>query len=143
MPPWLWARMISWFFGQDAHCTCGQVVVYNDDAASGEDSKENDKLMDKLLDILPCRLAGGFTTNERVYDWLDKGASQIVVDYAASNLGFLDGVPKVRLRRSQWPHHLRNVHVHYSFCGHARARALMAVAAVSDCWFYRSGFRLR
>ena len=51
--------------------------------------------MDLLLDKLPCRLAGGFTTNARVYDWLDKGASQVVVEYAASNLGFLDGVPKV------------------------------------------------
>lgn len=67
----------------------------NDDAATGVDSTESDKVMDMLLDILPCRLAGGFTTNERVYDWLDKGASQVVVDFAASNLGFLDGVPKV------------------------------------------------
>lgn len=72
-----------------------QVVVVNDDAAAGVDSKENDKMMDLLLDTLPCRLAGGFTTNERVYDWLDKGASQVIVEYAASNLGFLDGVPKV------------------------------------------------
>jgi len=71
------------------------VVVYDDDAASGADSKDNAKMMDMLLDILPCRLAGGFTTNERVYDWLDKGASQVVVEYAAANLGFLDGVPKV------------------------------------------------
>lgn len=69
--------------------------MYDDDAAAGVDSKENAKMMDMLLDILPCRLAGGFTTNERVYDWLDKGASQVVVEYAASNLGFLDGVPKV------------------------------------------------
>ena len=66
----------------------------NDDAAQGADSKASDKVMDLILDILPCRLAGGFTTNERVYDWLDKGASQVVVEYAASNLGFLDGVPK-------------------------------------------------
>ena len=53
-------------------------------------------MLDLLLDALPCRLAGGFMTNERVYDWLDKGASQVIVEYAASNLGFLDGVPKVR-----------------------------------------------
>ena len=73
-----------------------QVVVVNDDAAEGRDSKESDTMLDLLLDALPCRLAGGFTTNERVYDWLDKGASQVIVEYAASNLGFLDGVPKVR-----------------------------------------------
>jgi len=53
--------------------------------------------MDKLLDILPCRVAGGFTTNEKVYDWLDKGAAKVVVDYSESNLGFLDGVPKERV----------------------------------------------
>jgi phosphoribosylformimino-5-aminoimidazole carboxamide ribonucleotide (ProFAR) isomerase len=75
--------------------SCRQVVVCDDDAASGADSKENSKIMDALLDVLPCRLAGGFTTNDRVYDWLDKGASQVIVEYAASNLGFLDGVPKV------------------------------------------------
>jgi hypothetical protein len=31
----------------------------------------------------------------KVYDWLDKGAAKVVVDYAESNMGFLDGVPKV------------------------------------------------
>jgi phosphoribosylformimino-5-aminoimidazole carboxamide ribonucleotide (ProFAR) isomerase len=70
-------------------------VVCDEDAAAGSDSNENERIMDLLLDKLPCRLAGGFTTNARVYDWLDKGASQVVVEYAASNLGFLDGVPKV------------------------------------------------
>jgi hypothetical protein len=69
--------------------------VHDEDAASGADGKENAKIMDLLLDLLPCRLSGGFTTNDRVYDWLDKGASQVVVEYNASNLGFLDGVPKV------------------------------------------------
>ena len=75
----------------------GEVLVVNDDAAAGVDSAESDKMMDRLLDSLPCRLSGGFTTNARVYDWLDKGASHVVVEYAASNLGFLDGVPKERI----------------------------------------------
>ena len=63
----------------------GEVLVVNDDAAAGVDSAESDKMMDRLLDSLPCRLSGGFTTNARVYDWLDKGASHVVVEYAASN----------------------------------------------------------
>jgi hypothetical protein len=74
---------------------CPQVFVHDADAASGADGKENAKVMDLLLDLLPCRFSGGFTTNDRVYDWLDKGASVVVVEYSASNLGFLDGVPKV------------------------------------------------
>jgi phosphoribosyl-AMP cyclohydrolase len=47
--------------------------------------------------MLPCRVMGGFSSNEKVYDWLDKGASKVVVDYVASNIGFLDGIPKERL----------------------------------------------
>jgi len=54
-------------------------------------------MMDRLLDMLPCRVMGGFSSNEKVYDWLDKGASKVVVDYVASNIGFLDGIPKERL----------------------------------------------
>ena len=56
-----------------------QVVVVNDDAAAGRDSNESDKMLDLLLDALPCRLAGGFMTNERVYDWLDKAPGQIAM----------------------------------------------------------------
>eukprot|EP00960_Hanusia_phi_P041104 754827-Hanusia_phi.AAC.11 len=44
-----------------------------------------------------CRLRGGFVTNEKVYDWLDKGATQVIVEYRDSNMGFLDGVPKERI----------------------------------------------
>lgn len=38
-----------------------QVVVHDDDAASGADGKENAKIMDMLLDLLPCRLSVGLT----------------------------------------------------------------------------------
>jgi len=61
------------------------VFVHDADAASGVDKKENGKVMDLLLDLLPCRFSGGFTTNDRVYDWIDKGASVVVVEQSVSN----------------------------------------------------------
>lgn len=74
----------------------GEIVVVDVDASLG-DPTANASVLNALLDLVPCRLSGGFTTNERVYDWLDKGATQVVVDYNEGNMGFLDGVPKDRI----------------------------------------------
>jgi len=75
----------------------GEVMVFDQDAEEGKDNSTNAAVLDALLDLLPCRLRGGFVTNEKVYDWLDKGATQVIVDYKESNMGFLDGVPKERI----------------------------------------------
>jgi phosphoribosylformimino-5-aminoimidazole carboxamide ribonucleotide (ProFAR) isomerase len=75
----------------------GEFYVFDLDAEAGGDAGNNNAIVDELLDMVPCRLGGGFTSNDRVYDWLDKGATQVTVNYAESNMGFLDGVPRDRI----------------------------------------------
>lgn len=74
----------------------GELFVF-DCSAEGGDAEIHKGLLDSLLDKMPLRIGGGFTTNERVYDWLDKGATQVEVAFRESNLGFLDGVPRERI----------------------------------------------
>lgn len=74
----------------------GELYVFDADAEAG-DLDMNKGVLDSLLDKMPVRIGGGFSTNDRVYDWLDKGATQVEVAYRESNLGFLDGVPRERI----------------------------------------------
>jgi len=60
----------------------GEVAVVDLDAALGRGS--NSKLIRELLRIAPCRVGGGIRTLETAVDWLDAGATKVVLGTAAT-----------------------------------------------------------
>ncbi len=59
----------------------GEVAVVDLDAALGRGS--NAGLIRELLGIAPCRVGGGIRTAEAAVEWLDAGASKVVLGTAA------------------------------------------------------------
>lgn len=59
----------------------GEVAVVDLDAALGRG--DNRALIRELLDLAPCRVGGGIRDRETALDWLDAGATRVVLGTAA------------------------------------------------------------
>jgi phosphoribosyl-ATP pyrophosphohydrolase/phosphoribosyl-AMP cyclohydrolase len=60
----------------------GDIAVVDLDAALGQG--DNTGLIRELLTIAPCRVGGGIRSVDRAIEWLDAGATQIVLGTAAT-----------------------------------------------------------
>jgi phosphoribosyl-AMP cyclohydrolase / phosphoribosyl-ATP pyrophosphohydrolase len=78
----------------EAFATAGEVAIVDLDAAFGQGS--NRDLIRRLVARHPCRVGGGIRTIEQALDWLDAGASKIVIGTAASP-EFCAALPRERL----------------------------------------------
>ena len=68
----------------------GEVAVVDLDAALGRGS--NADLMKEMVKLAACRVGGGIRDLETALDWLDAGATRVVVGSAAS-VEFFGGTP--------------------------------------------------
>ncbi len=59
----------------------GDIAVVDLDAALGTGS--NEALIRELIKVAPCRVGGGIRTVDRALEWLDAGATQVVLGTAA------------------------------------------------------------
>src|SRR5262245_49907809 len=78
----------------DAFAVAGEVAIVDLDAALGQGS--NRDLIRRLVARHPCRVGGGIRTLEQALDWLDAGATKIVIGTAASP-EFCAALPRERL----------------------------------------------
>ena len=60
----------------------GEVAVVDLDAAIGSGS--NAALVRELVEIAPCRVGGGIRSVDAALDWLDAGATKVVLGTAAT-----------------------------------------------------------
>jgi len=72
----------------------GEVAVVDLDAALGKGS--NTDLMKKMVKLAPCRVGGGIRDLETALDWLDAGATRVVIGTAAS-LDLCSNLPRDRV----------------------------------------------
>jgi len=82
------------FHRLDEFSVAGEVAVVDLDAALGTGS--NAELMREMVRRAPCRVGGGIRDLETALDWLDAGATRIVVGTAAS-VEFCSQLPRDRL----------------------------------------------
>ncbi|MBV6504277.1 MAG: Histidine biosynthesis bifunctional protein HisIE [Fimbriimonadales bacterium] len=72
----------------------GEIAVIDLDAAKGEGS--NEEVIRELLGLARCRVGGGIRTAERAIEWLDAGASKVILGTAAEP-ELLSRLPKDRV----------------------------------------------
>jgi phosphoribosyl-ATP pyrophosphohydrolase len=72
----------------------GEVAIVDLDAALGRGS--NATLIREMVKRVPCRVGGGIRTVESALDWLDAGATRVVIGTAAST-AFLGALPRDRV----------------------------------------------
>ena len=72
----------------------GEVAVVDLDAALGQGS--NAGIIREMVGRAPCRVGGGIRTTDAAREWLDAGASRVVIGTAASP-EFLAALPRERL----------------------------------------------
>lgn len=72
----------------------GEVAVIDLDAARGTGSNED--LIRRLIRLAPCRVGGGIRTVDGALDWLDAGASKVIIGTAAS-VDFCAQLPQDRV----------------------------------------------
>jgi phosphoribosyl-ATP pyrophosphohydrolase/phosphoribosyl-AMP cyclohydrolase len=72
----------------------GEVAIVDLDAALGKGS--NSKLIREMVRRAPCRVGGGIRDIETALDWLDAGATRVVVGTAAS-VDFCSQLPRDRV----------------------------------------------
>jgi len=82
------------FHRLDEFSVVGEVAVVDLDAALGTGSNED--LIRKMVRRAPCRVGGGIRDLETALDWLDAGATRIVVGTAAS-AEFFSQLPRDRV----------------------------------------------
>lgn len=78
----------------DTFAIAGEVAVVDLDAALGRGS--NAPLIREMVRRAPCRVGGGIRTVEAALDWLDAGATRVVIGTAASP-AFLGALPRERV----------------------------------------------
>lgn len=72
----------------------GEVAIVDLDAALGKGSNAN--LIRDMIRIAPCRVGGGIRDLQTALDWLDNGATQIVIGTKAS-VEFCSQLPRERV----------------------------------------------
>jgi phosphoribosyl-ATP pyrophosphohydrolase len=72
----------------------GEVAVVDLDAALG--SGDNSALIRTMVQRAPCRVGGGIRQVDQALDWLDWGATKVVIGTAAS-VGFCAQLPRERV----------------------------------------------
>lgn len=72
----------------------GEVAVVDIDAARGEG--DNSGVVEEMCRMAPIRVGGGIRTPERALDWLDAGASKVIIGTAADEQ-FLSQLPPERV----------------------------------------------
>jgi phosphoribosyl-ATP pyrophosphohydrolase len=72
----------------------GEIAVVDLDAALGQGS--NAAVIEELIALAPCRVGGGIRTVEAAVDWLDRGATSVVLGTAARP-EILQALPRERV----------------------------------------------
>ena len=78
----------------DEFSVAGEVAVVDLDAALGQGS--NAEVMREMVRRAPCRVGGGIRDLETAFDWLDAGATRVVIGTAASP-DFCSSLPRDRV----------------------------------------------
>ena len=66
----------------DEFAVAGEVAIVDLDAALGQG--DNTALIEEMVKRAPCRVGGGIREVGRALDWLDRGASKVVIGTKAS-----------------------------------------------------------